>query len=200
MRGVKQVRKKHAPRADLGVRHGPIFAPKESAAFRRGVLNALDVAATRKNPDDQWLTFVSFKPDIPQIKRIMSTLLRLGLIDTRKRADGEVIARINYDGQQALIHNTLTHTALNKSITVQAPLLRKLNSIAAELEIMRTTGKGVGEQPSVVALLQAIGAKEEPFKRWFRFVYASAYETAAGADDEEKINSDDLSIESLKDV
>ena len=155
---------------------------KESLTIRKAILEHL-VKAHRgaKTVEQRWVVV----DDIPihdkgWLRKVVAFLVRLSLIDTRKRRPSTpgtpvLEARVNQNGIWAHENSVYTYHGMQVSLQVPQPVYAALERCATSLGVMRETGRDAGKVPSVLALLRAIVNREEQFVRWIKAVYPEEY-------------------------
>lgn len=132
--------------------------------------------------DGQWVDFTEIEAAVKYaentLKASTSTLLRMGLIETRLYNwstlldDKTLQARITPSGRRALSTGKFTYRELIKTIQVPGDVYDDLVFIANELRIYREAGEGTGNVGSVVGLMREIAVRRDVFVRWYRHLNA----------------------------
>ena len=149
---------------------GSRLPPSASVESRKNILVALNKAYDEAKTDaEAWIDVDTIKK-VLEVKMLTSSLLRLRLIETKRDGD-KLLARITQYGRYAVEHKLYTYNDLQKTIQIPSNIHERLNQIALELGVMRATGRGAGEVPSVVGLVLGIVEKPDAFKRWWKSNY-----------------------------
>lgn len=142
------------------------ITPKASREGRRLILKALSVAHSGKSESGAWLEVETLHP---QAKFIITQLLRLCLVETKKEGKKEtLVARITQYGLYAIAEDKLTYGQLQKSLQIPVHVYERLLALAKELGVTRTVGRGAKDQASVVGLIGYMVEKPELYKRWWK--------------------------------
>ncbi len=137
--------------------------------------------------DGQWVDFSKIEAAVKYaentLKASTSTLLRIGLIETRHipianhtttTTPNKILqARITPSGRRALSTGKFTYRDLIKTIQVPGDVYDDLVSIANELKIYREAGEGTGSVGSITGLLREIVIRQDAFKKWYRYINSS---------------------------
>lgn len=138
----------------------------QSTLWRKEILDWL-VAAYHE--DEEW-TDLSEVPGVGYVKQISSSLLRLGLIET-KMERGKLMGKITQMGLWAAANGRYKYWQMKRRMVMPVELFMRLEEIAKDLELGDKQGRG-----GVTKVMRAVAGKGEAFKRWVKAVYAREYE------------------------
>ena len=130
--------------------------------------------------DGKWLDITTISGVTTSWRVIANAFIKMNYIETRRK-DDRVEARITIYGRNGLAKGAFTYQQTIESLGLPADLYAQFRDLAKELGIMHLAGRGADstledkERPgSAIGLVRAICNRSDPFKKWYKSIYAES--------------------------